>query len=181
MHPVDPAAPEVQLREARLADAVAVAELWWRTRVASVPAVPAPVHEQTEVRAWVEDVLIPAGGTWVLQRGPDVVAMMTVEGSEIDQLYVAPDHQHHGFGTMLVELARELSPAELDLWTFASNTRARRFYESLGFVVVGMSDGDNEEGAPDLRYRWTARGTLPEGRGPSEGTGQSGLCRDNRD
>ncbi len=66
---------------------------------------------------------------------------------------------------MLVELAQELSPAELNLWTFRSNTRARSFYEALGFVVVGMSDGDNEEGAPDLRYRWIA------GRAPAGGNG----------
>jgi ribosomal protein S18 acetylase RimI-like enzyme len=143
-------------RAARATDAAAVAELWWRTRLASVPAIPEPVHDESDVRGWVEEVLIPAGGTWVVERGGEVVAMMTVEGSDIDQLYVAPDHQHRGLGTMLVELARELSPAELTLWTFQSNTRACRFYEGLGFVVVGMTDGDNEEGAPDLRYRWRA-------------------------
>jgi ribosomal protein S18 acetylase RimI-like enzyme len=135
-------------------DAEAIAALWWRTRQVSVPAIPAPVHDEGDVKRWVADVLIPAGGTWVVERGGDVVAMMTLRGSDIDQLYVAPDHQHQGLGTTLVDLARELSPGELDLWTFRSNTRARRFYEALGFVVVGMSDGDNEEGAPDLRYRW---------------------------
>jgi GNAT superfamily N-acetyltransferase len=141
---------------AATADAAAVADLWWATRQASVPAIPEPVHDEGEVRSWVEGVLIPAGGTWIVERGGDVVAMMTLAGSDIDQLYVAPDHQHRGVGTMLIELARELSPGELYLWTFGSNTRARRFYEALGFVVVGMSDGDNEEGAPDLRYRWEA-------------------------
>ena len=151
--------PDFRLREAGRADSAALAELWWRTRAASVPAIPAPVHDEIEVRTWVEDVLVPAGGTWVVERGSDLVAMMTVEGSEIDQLYVAPDHQHHGLGTMLVELGQELSHGELNLWTFRSNTRARSFYEALGFVVVGMSEGDNEEGAPDLRYRWIAGGT----------------------
>jgi GNAT superfamily N-acetyltransferase len=141
---------------ARAADAATVAELWWTTRQASVPAIPQPVHDADDVRRWVEDVLIPAGGTWVVERGGDLVAMMTLEGSEIDQLYVAPDRQHQGLGTMLVELARQLSPGQLSLWTFRSNRRARKFYEALGFVVVGMSDGDNEEGAPDLRYRWEA-------------------------
>jgi ribosomal protein S18 acetylase RimI-like enzyme len=124
--------------------------------LASVPAIPEPVHDEGDVRGWVEEVLIPAGGTWVVERSGEVVAMMTVEGADIDQLYVAPDHQHRGLGTVLVELAKELSPAELTLWAFRSNTRARRFYEGLGFVVVGMTEGDNEEGAPDLRYRWTA-------------------------
>ncbi len=158
VNPVDPLNPvvftSVRLRRAEKDDAGAIAELWWRTRKASVPLIPAPVHDEGDVRKWVEEVLIPSGGTWVAERCSDVVAMMTVAGSDIDQLYVAPDHQHQGLGTLLVELARELSPGELSLWTFRSNDRARRFYEARGFAVVDASDGDNEEGAPDLRYRW---------------------------
>jgi ribosomal protein S18 acetylase RimI-like enzyme len=146
--------PSVRLRRARTADAGAVARLWWRTRMASVPAVPAPVHDEADVRRWAEDVLVASDGTWVAERGSEIVAMMTVEGTEIDQLYVAPEHQHRELGTMLVELARRLSPHELNLWTVHSNTPAQRFYEALGFEVVDATDGDNEEGAPDLRYRW---------------------------
>jgi GNAT superfamily N-acetyltransferase len=150
------AQPALGVRAARTVDAAAVAELWLRTRAASVPAIPEPVHDEDDVRTWVEHVLIPAGSTWVVERGSDVVAMMSMEGNMIDQLYVAPDQQHQGLGTMLVELARELSPRELKLWTFQSNIRARMFYEGLGFVVVAMTDGDNEEGEPDVLYRWSA-------------------------
>lgn len=31
---------------------------------------------------------------------------------------------------------------------------ARRFYERHGFVVVDATEGDNEEGAPDVCYQW---------------------------
>lgn len=54
----------------------------------------------------------------------------------------------------LVALAKERRPAGLGLWVFASNTGAVRFYERHGFAVVGGTDGDNEEGAPDLRMQW---------------------------
>ncbi len=51
--------------------------------------------------------------------------------------------------------AKQLRPAGLQLWTFASNVRAQRFYERHGFVVVERTDGSgNEEKAPGLRYRW---------------------------
>ena len=43
----------------------------------------------------------------------------------------------------------------MQLWAFQSNTGALRFYERHGFVAVEETDGDNEEGAPDLRMRWT--------------------------
>ena len=61
-----------------------------------------------------------------------------------------------GLGSRLVELARQRRPDGLALWVFASNTGAVRFYERHGFAVVGGTDGDNEEGAPDLRMVWPA-------------------------
>jgi len=45
----------------------------------------------------------------------------------------------------LLEKAKAAT-AELSLWTFQQNLRARRFYERHGFVVVTETDGaDNEE------------------------------------
>ncbi|WP_327002107.1 GNAT family N-acetyltransferase [Dactylosporangium sp. NBC_01737] len=47
-------------------------------------------------------------------------------------------------------------PAGLQLWTFASNTAAQRFYLRHGFVVAETTDGSlNEERAPDIRFVWT--------------------------
>lgn len=83
-----------------------------------------------------------------------VIAMMTVVDGWIDQLYVDPEHWGRGAGTALIEHAKSLSPGGLDLWTFQSNVRARHFYENHGFAPVGKGSGDNEEGAPDIRYRW---------------------------
>ncbi len=54
-------------------------------------------------------------------------------------------------GARLLAEARHRHPEGLSLWVFTSNTGAVRFYERHGFVVVGGTDGDNEEGAPDLR------------------------------
>ena len=56
---------------------------------------------------------------------------------------------------MLVALAKELRPEHLDLWTFQTNIGARRFYERHGFVSVDTTDGENEERAPDVHYRWS--------------------------
>ena len=48
-----------------------------------------------------------------------------------------------------------MQPDGLDLWAFRSNTGARRFYERHGFVAVAFTEGDNEEGEPDVRYHWS--------------------------
>lgn len=114
-----------------------------------------PVHTDDDVRVHFSETVMPAGGAWVAHYGPTIVAMMVLVEGWIDQLYVDPDHQGLGVGSALVDWAKTRSPEQIRLWTFETNTRARSFYEHHGFVTVDRTDGDNEEGAPDVRYRWT--------------------------
>ena len=142
------------MRRAAASDAQVVATVWLRSRKASIPSIPEPVHSDDAVRSWVSDVLLPQGGTWVVENDVGVIAMMSVHDGWIDQLYVDPVHTGHGTGTKLLGQAKQLHPEGLDLWTFQSNVRARRFYEIHGFRPVEETEGDNEEGAPDVRYHW---------------------------
>ncbi len=145
----------VTLRRAGPADAGAVADVWLRSRRAALPVVPAPVHPDDEVRHHFETVLVPARETWLADADGAAVAVLVLDGDEIDQLYVDPDWQRRGIGTELVRLAQQRRPGGLALWTFLANLPARRFYERHGFVAVGWTDGSaNEERAPDVRYVW---------------------------
>jgi GNAT superfamily N-acetyltransferase len=144
-------------RPALDSDAEAIGTVWLRSRLASVPFIPEPIHSGPEVRRWVAQALIPNGGTWVVESGGGVVAMMTLHKGWIEQLYVDPDHFNQGAGTRLLNHAKRLFPDGLDLWTFQSNIGARRFYEIHGFTPVEESSGDNEERSPDVRYHWDGR------------------------
>jgi hypothetical protein len=42
------------------ATAAAAVETWLRSRRASVPAIPAPVHSDDDVRSWLAEVVVPA-------------------------------------------------------------------------------------------------------------------------
>ena len=145
-----------EIRRATPSDSAAVAEVWLRSRRASVPAIPAPVHTDDDVRGWITDVVIPNGHTWVVAAESGVVAMLVLDRGMIDQLYVDPAQTGHGLGSRLVERAKAEHPDGLDLWTFQANVGARRFYERHGFVAVDTTVGDNEEGEPDVRYHWPA-------------------------
>jgi GNAT superfamily N-acetyltransferase len=90
----------------------------------------------------------------VVEAEGSLRAVMVLEDDWIDQLYVDPEWLRQGLGSQLVDLAKELRPHGLQLWCFQSNARARHFYEGCGFVAIETTDGDNEEGAPDVRYRW---------------------------
>jgi putative acetyltransferase len=82
-------------------------------------------------------------------------ALLVLGGSWIEQLYVDPQHAGQGLGSQLVEHAQSRR-SFLQLWTFQSNLGARRFYDRHGFLPKETTDGDNEEGAPDIRFEWHA-------------------------
>ena len=140
------------IREATAADAVATAELWLRSRHAA-PGVPSPAQSDEDVHAWFQDVVVPAGGVWVVGHGSVLEAMMVLRRNWVEQLYVAPERLRRGYGSRLLRLAQS-SRSELALWTFEANTSARAFYERHGFAVDSAVSTGNEERAPALRYRW---------------------------
>jgi GNAT superfamily N-acetyltransferase len=143
----------VHVRRARLADRVEIAEVWLRSRKASAPGIPPPVHGDDDVRAWVAQ-LVGSKEVWVAQVGDRVVAMLVLDHDWLDQLYVDPAWTGSGAGSLLVGVAKMRRPRGLELWTFRANTGARRFYERHGFVAVGPERSDNEEGAPAVHYEW---------------------------
>lgn len=145
----------VEVRRARADEADEIAGVWIRSRAASVPAIPPPVHADDEVRAWFRDVVLPTREVWVADDSGAVVAVLVLEDEWIDQLYVEPGRTGGGIGSQLLAIAKERRPSALALWTFETNTRARRFYERHGFVATDSTTGDNEEGAPDVLYQWT--------------------------
>lgn len=145
------------IRAATADDAPAIAELLLRARKAAVPAIPPLVHDDDDVRRWVREVLVPTCEVWLAVE-PDadaaIVGVLALEDGWVDQLYLEPTHTGRGIGTALLDHAKARRPDGLELWAFESNTGARRFYERHGFEAIGATAGDNEEGAPDVHYRW---------------------------
>jgi GNAT superfamily N-acetyltransferase len=134
----------------------AIADLWLRSRKASFPANPRPIHDDEDVRNHFAAVVMPTMEVWVIDgAGPGIVAFMVLQSGWIEHLHVDPELTGLGLGSQLIEVAKQRSAGDLDLWTFQSNAGARRFYERHGFVAVAMTDGDNEEGEPDVHYRWS--------------------------
>ena len=145
------------LRRAGLDEADAVADLWLRSRRASIPANPPTIHDDADVRVFFSTVVLPEREVWVIDRvGEGIVALLVLECGWVEHLHVDAERTGHGLGSRLIDLAKGQNAAGLDLWTFQSNAGARRFYERDGFVIIAMTDGDNEEGAPDVHYRWTS-------------------------
>lgn len=144
-------------RRAGAGDALAVADVLIRSRRASAGAIPAAVHSDSEVREWISGVVIPEREVWLTENdGGRPLAILVLDDDWIDQLYVDPAVTGRGLGSQLIELAKSRRPGGLQLWTFASNSGAQRFYRRHGFTVAETTDGSgNEEKWPDIRFVWS--------------------------
>lgn len=71
---------------------------------------------------------------------------------ELAAMWVDPEHRSSGVATLLVDAvtvwARSATASALVLWVVVGNTRARRFYERVGFRATG--DRANLPSHPDL-------------------------------
>ena len=147
-------ASDVTFRRATDADAPEVAVLYADARRAAVPAIPPSIHDDESIAGFVATKMIPTFETWVAVEGSAIVGLLALHDDWVNQLYLAPARTGQGIGSELLSLAKAQRPAGLQLWAFQSNVRAIAFYERHGFVPEAWTDGDNEEGEPDVRMRW---------------------------
>lgn len=151
---IPPSADAITIRRAEPIHAAGIGDVWlasWRATFDFEPA-----HPDDDVRRWLATELVPHHETWVaVDDGGLVVALMALSDDMIEQLYVTPAWIGRGLGKRFVGLAKERRPAGLDLYCFAVNTNARRFYERAGFQPIAYGDGSaNMERQPDVRYAW---------------------------
>lgn len=111
------------------------------------------LHKLEDVQRFYEDHVFPR--TRVFVAGDPPQAYLSLDGENcVTALYSSLPGK--GLGKALLDHAKDLT-RRLCLWTFDANTGAQRFYEREGFKAVRRTDGDNEEGLPDILYRWEAR------------------------
>ncbi len=141
------------IRRANLDDMAALARLHRHTVTTSLPFVPR-LHTPEEDAWWFAEQLYATNEVWLAETEAAPAGYIAFRPGFIEHLFIHPDRQGTGLGPQLLGKAKAAF-AELSLWTFQQNQRARRFYEKHGFEVVMETDGaDNEEKLPDVLYRW---------------------------
>ena len=143
----------VTLRPAQADDIVAVAALFARSRAVALPFLPV-LHSPEEDIAFFagrrESVVMT-----IAERDGTLVGFMVEDQGWIEHLYLAPEQRGQGIGSLLVNAAKQRQK-RLQLWCFAENHAGRAFYVRHGFVQLGATTGDNEEGQPDILFGWTS-------------------------
>ena len=94
-----------------------------------------------------------------------VVGFMVLEDAfDVSQLYIDTDEQGKGYGSFLLNDARQRCDGRLELHTFQRNSRAQAFYLRQGFVEIARGYADlasnpwttNVNDLADIQYRWDA-------------------------
>jgi GNAT superfamily N-acetyltransferase len=141
----------IALRPAERTDGPAVAELYARTCAVSLPFLRI-LHTPDEDLAFFSRQIV-AGNVTLAESETRLLGFISQSPGWIDHLYIVPEAQGQGIGTMLLRAVQQQQD-RLDLWCFAQNSAGRSFYERMGFQVVRETAGENEQGLPDILYRW---------------------------
>jgi len=138
-------------------DTRAAAEVFTASLSAAIQdgTIPPGPHPPADARRFFRDEVVPRREVWLAELDGRAVGVLALDEAWLDHLYVLPEHARQRIGSSLLDLAKSRRPEGFGLWTFVSNTPARRFYEQHGLVEVERTDGSgNLERSPDIRYVW---------------------------
>jgi GNAT superfamily N-acetyltransferase len=93
------------------------------------------VHTQAETNQYFIS-LIEKRKIRIVKKNNVIVGFMQLEDGWLHHLYIDLKFQNMGFGKLLLEEAKKLSPKEIQLWVFEENSGAIQFYEREGFVLA---------------------------------------------
>jgi putative acetyltransferase len=142
------------LRPYTPADEDATIELWRRTWAQHYPR----IDFNARVAWWRERwriELVPVAAITLAERDGALLGFVTVDTKTkyLDQFVVAPEAWGSDVARALMDEAKCLSPAGLELLVNKDNARAIRFYEKHGFSYAG-EDKNPVSGIAVNRMKW---------------------------
>ncbi|MDD7972467.1 GNAT family N-acetyltransferase [Roseinatronobacter alkalisoli] len=124
----------------RVTDTEILSSIWFDASMIAHPFI--GKRRLLEQRQLIADEYLPKAETWVACHSDDAIGFISLLGSFIGGLFIAPDRQGMGAGRKLVAHALALK-GELSLEVYTENEQAVRFYTSLGFSEVSRRDVDD--------------------------------------
>ncbi len=115
------------------------------------------IHSHDDVKNYYRTEVAAGRKVFVVTADTKIAGMIVIAPDNIvTALYVRRGFRRQGVGRMLLSRAKRECRSEVRLWTFQRNQAAQKFYAHEGFVEINRTDGDNEEGLPDLLLEWRA-------------------------
>ena len=147
-------AASLRLRRYAAADEAAAIELWHRTWQAAYPDIDFGARVEWWRERWRSE-LVPQARIMVAEMDGVLEGFVTVDPKTgyLDQIVVAPEFWGSNVAALLLDEAKRIAPARLDLLVNKDNARAIAFYEKHGFRYAG-EDVNPVSGRPVNRMSW---------------------------
>ena len=105
------------------------------------------MHSPQRQEDYLRHKMAGGGRLYALVEG-EIIGIVSVTGSLIEDLYVLPDRQNMGYGTKLLRHAMAQCDGVPTLWILENNQQAARLYRRMGFRETGrrhsITDGLDE-------------------------------------
>jgi putative acetyltransferase len=146
--------PALKLRPYAAADENAAIELWRRTWQQAYPHIDFAARLEWWRERWRGE-LVPQSRIAVVEMDGVIEGFVTVDPKTgyLDQIVVAPEFWGSNVAALLLDEAKRVSPARIDLLVNKDNARAISFYEKHGFAMAG-EDVNPVSGRAVFRMRW---------------------------
>jgi putative acetyltransferase len=146
--------PPLKLRAYAAADEDAAIELWRRAWQLAFPDIDFAARVPWWRERWRGE-LLPRAKIVVAEMDGVLEGFVTIDPATgyLDQLVVAPEFWGSNVSTLLIDEAKRLSPAKIELLVNTDNGRAITFYEKHGFVHAS-DDVNPVSGRPVYRMTW---------------------------
>jgi putative acetyltransferase len=144
----------LKVRAYTAADEDAAIELWQRTWQTAYPHLDFAARVGWWRERWRGE-LVPQARIMVAEMDGVMEGFVTVDPSNgyLDQIVVAPEFWGSNVATLLLDAAKRIAPAGIELLVNKDNARAIAFYEKHGFAMAG-DDVNPVSGRPVFRMRW---------------------------
>jgi putative acetyltransferase len=145
---------DLKLRAYAATDEAAAIELWRRTWQEAYPHIDFAARVPWWRERWRSE-LVPQARVVIAEMDGVIEGFVTVDPKTgyLDQIVVAPEFWGSNVAAMLLDEAKRISPARIELLVNKDNARAIAFYEKHGFVLAG-DDVNPVSGRPVNRMRW---------------------------
>ena len=108
-------------------------EIWEAAALIAHPFLSNEFHEI--VKGAMKDMYLPNSDTWVFEESGEVIGFISMAKNEIGGLFVDPNKQSKGVGTLLVNHMNQFHNI-LEVEVFENNKIGKPFYEKIGFKVM---------------------------------------------
>ncbi len=145
----------IEIRRISESDIEPTVRMWRRSREGVQPKLEARLkYSPEDDLEFFTETLLKDCSVWIAIVKEQPVGLLAISGEFVEQLHVDPAQQRRGIGTTLLDLAKQKSPARLQLHTHQANTGARKFYEERGFRALRFGVSAAPESEPDVLYEW---------------------------